>query len=204
MELFLEDIDVSAAGRRLRAHSDPGGEECQPLRSIRRRHRHDAQRRDEAAPDPAQPPQQRLQVHRAGPVALTAGAQADGRMARFAVADTGIGMTPEQLGRAVSGIHPSRCLDHAQIRRYRPWPCHHAALLPDDGRPITVASEPGGAQLHRELARAQRGSRRPMRRSRRATRPASRQTRQCRAARHRRRSHGARPDAPRPEGFRYG
>jgi signal transduction histidine kinase len=48
------------------------------------------------------------------------------------VADTGIGMTPEQMAKL---FHlPGRFLHHPQIRRYRPWPRDQQTLLPDDGR----------------------------------------------------------------------
>ena len=50
------------------------------------------------------------------------------------VADTGIGMTPEQIGAAVPGFHPGGCVDHAQIRRHRSGPGDQPPVLRDDGR----------------------------------------------------------------------
>ena len=52
----------------------------------------------------------------------------------MAVTDTGIGMTPEQVGRSVPGIHAGGRFDHAQVRRYRTRARHQPAFLPDDGR----------------------------------------------------------------------
>ena len=43
-------------------------------------------------------------------------------------------MTPEQTGQALRGLHPGRRLHHTQVRRHRPGPRHHPAVLPDDGR----------------------------------------------------------------------
>ena len=68
---------------------------------------------------------------------------------RFAVHDTGIGMTAEQIATAVPGLHPGRRLDHAQVRRHRPGPGDQPALLRDDGRQIAVESEPGRGSTFR-------------------------------------------------------
>ena len=39
---------------------------------------------------------------------------------RFAIRDTGIGMTPEQMARLFQRLQPGGRLDHAQVRRDRP------------------------------------------------------------------------------------
>ena len=48
--------------------------------------------------------------------------------------DTGIGIPEEQLGQRLRGVPPGRRVDHAQVRRHRPRPRDHPALLRDDGR----------------------------------------------------------------------
>ena len=69
---------------------------------------------------------------------------ADGDAIVFAVTDTGIGMTPEQLGRLFRGVHPGRRVDHAPLRWNRARAGAHPAVLPDDGRRHRPrASEPG-------------------------------------------------------------
>ena len=55
-------------------------------------------------------------------------------MRLLSVSDTGIGMTPEQMGRLFQAVHAGRRLDHAQVRRHRPGPGDQPTLLPDDGR----------------------------------------------------------------------
>ena len=52
----------------------------------------------------------------------------------LAVADTGIGMTPEQMGKLFQEFSQA-FLDHGeQIRRHRPWSRDQPAVLSDDGR----------------------------------------------------------------------
>ena len=52
----------------------------------------------------------------------------------LSVADTGIGMTPEQMGKLFQEFSQA-VLDHGeQIRRHGPWPRDQPALLSDDGR----------------------------------------------------------------------
>ena len=99
--------------------------------------RRDARRRDQGPPDPVQPAEQRQQVHRERhdhprrpPARRVDGAA----WVVFRVTDTGIGMTPEQLGQALPGLHPGRRLHDAQVRRHRPGPGDQPTLLPDDGR----------------------------------------------------------------------
>jgi len=61
--------------------------------------------------------------------------QEDGRdWVTISVADTGIGMTVEQMGRLFHEFSPSRCLHHPQIWQHRPRARDQQALLPDDGR----------------------------------------------------------------------
>ena len=85
----------------------------------------------------------------------------------FGVSDTGIGMTPEQIGAAVPGVHPGRRLDDAALRRHRPRPGDQPALLPDDGRrhhggeragPRAARSPSACPAEVRGVARASRGA----------------------------------------------
>mgnify|MGYP003694784813 CR=1 FL=1 len=70
-----------------------------------------------------------------GEVSLRVKKVVDGRnWVEFAVADTGIGMTPEQQAQAVRGIHPGGFINRAAVRRHRPRPCHHAQARAHDGR----------------------------------------------------------------------
>ena len=70
-----------------------------------------------------------------GEVKLRARKLVDGRgWIELAVADSGIGMTAEQMAQAVSGVHPGRCLDRAALRRHRPRTCHLAQACAHDGR----------------------------------------------------------------------
>jgi hypothetical protein len=52
----------------------------------------------------------------------------------LAVADTGIGMTPEQMGKLFQEFSQASSGTGGKIRRHGPWPRHQPALLPDDGR----------------------------------------------------------------------
>ena len=104
MELYLETFDVRrccqgrvdhdpAAGREERQHA--ARSHCAPDLGV------DARGPDQGAPDPVQPPEQRLQVHRArarsrSTRAATRPTAATGCIS--ACSDTGIGMTPEQIG----------------------------------------------------------------------------------------------------------
>ena len=75
----------------------------------------------------------------------------------FRMSDTGIGMSPEANPEALSGLHPGRCLDHAQVRRHRPGAGPHAPLLSDDGRRRDRAQRAGrGERLHHHAARCRR------------------------------------------------
>ena len=93
-----------------------------------------------------------------GEVTLRVRKVADGRnWIEFAVADTGIGMTPEQQAQAVRGIHPGRFLDRTAVRRDRSRTCHHAQACAHDGWGRDGDERAGqGLGLYRPLAR-QRG-----------------------------------------------
>ena len=73
--------------------------------------------RDAPAPGAAQPPEQRLQVHRErhGHAEDRESRQATVRRYPFSVADTGIGMTPEQLDQALPSFTQA---DASTTRRY--------------------------------------------------------------------------------------
>ena len=61
--------------------------------------------------------------------------QEDGRdWVTIAVADTGIGMTPEQMGKLFQEFSQADASTTRQIRRYRAWAGDQQAVLPDDGR----------------------------------------------------------------------
>ncbi len=65
----------------------------------------------------------------------------------FAVQDTGIGMTPEQMASALPGVRPGRRDDHAPLRRDRPRPRSLPPALPDDGR-RHLGGERAGPRKH--------------------------------------------------------
>ena len=52
----------------------------------------------------------------------------------LAVTDTGIGMTPEQMGKLFQEFSQASSDHGEQIRRHGPWPRDQPALLSDDGR----------------------------------------------------------------------
>ena len=61
--------------------------------------------------------------------------QEDGRdWVTIAVADTGIGMTAEQMGKLFQEFSQADASTTAQIRRHGPWARDQQTLLPDDGR----------------------------------------------------------------------
>ena len=70
-----------------------------------------------------------------GTVTIARAAADDGRdWITIAVTDTGIGMTPEQMGRLFQEFSQATPRPRAQVRRHGPRPRHQPALLPDDGR----------------------------------------------------------------------
>ena len=59
---------------------------------------------------------------------------ADGEQVEFAVADTGIGMSPDQLVKLFQEFSQAELIHHPQIRRNRAWARNQPPLLSDDGR----------------------------------------------------------------------
>ena len=141
MELFLETFALAdlidevqavgrAAGRQERAtrsrvaRSDDLGTMYADLTKLRQM--------------PAQPAQQRLQVHRARARSPRRGARAGPRADRdwlvFSVARHRHRHDARADRPALPGLHPGRRLDHAQVRRHGAGPGDHPAALPHDGR----------------------------------------------------------------------
>ena len=75
---------------------------------------------------------------------------------KFAVRDTGIGLTEEQKAQAVPLLHPGRHLHHPQVRRHRAGAGDQQAPGGDDGRPHLGGKRARRRQhvlLHRGLRR---------------------------------------------------
>ena len=103
MDVFLEDVEIVPLLEEVRALIVPLAEKNGNALEFRladepRQHAH---RPHQAQAKPAQYPQQRQQVHRrtAGSTLVAERFETDRPMVRFAISDTGIGMTEEQLGR---------------------------------------------------------------------------------------------------------
>ena len=102
-------------------------------------------------------------------------ADGDDLLVRFEVKDTGIGIAPEKLARAVRGLRAGRHLHHAQVRRHRPGTGHHPAAGAADGRRGRRGERAGQGSTFWFTARLRRGHgillRCPEPRSRRMPRP---------------------------------
>ena len=71
----------------------------------------------------------------------------------LSVADTGIGMTPEQMGKLFQEFSQASSDHGEQVRRHGPWARDQPALLPDDGRRHHGRERAGqGLGVHRALA----------------------------------------------------
>ena len=161
-----------------------------------------------------QPAEQRRQVHRAGRSHAARSAARSATAATgfdFRVSDTGIGMTPEQLGQLFQRVHQADASHDAQVRRHRPGPGHQpqsfCRMMGGDievderaGQRLDVHRPPAGRSPSRSRAAStpESAGHEPARR-----RPG--RSRRRHGAGHRRRPGGARPDAAassRKEGFR--
>ena len=95
-------------------------------------------RRHAAAPDPAEPAEQRGEVHRARRGRAERERARPRRRTRssctFAVRDTGIGMSEQGMSRLFQTLHPGRLVDDAQVRRHRAGPGDQQAAGRADGR----------------------------------------------------------------------
>ena len=119
----------------------------------------------------------------------------------FRVSDTGIGMSPEQLGAALRGLRPGRRGHHPTLRGNRSRPGAEPAALPDDGRRRHRRERGGAGQhLHHPAAGAGDRARRGAGGGGRAG-PSRRAGHRHRAG-HRRRGGGAGPDAAVPHAGR--
>ena len=86
------------------------------------------------------------------------GMEAGREWVTMAVTDTGIGMTPEQMGKLFQEFVAGRRLDHPQVRRHGARPRDQPALLPDDGRRHHGGERAGqGLDLHHPPAGGSRG-----------------------------------------------
>ena len=162
MELFLENFDVAKM-------IDEVASTIRPLVEKNANTLHigcagfgrDARRPDQGAPGSVQSPVQRCQVHPRRPRHAGRQPPAHGwqRVDRVSHVGHRHRHEPRTNPEALSGLHPGRCLDHAQVRRHRPGAGPHAPLLSDDGRRRDRAQRAGrGQRLHHHAARRRRRS----------------------------------------------
>ena len=105
-----------------------------------------------AAANPAQPVEQCLQVHQRGRGQACGRARwpMDGDWIELAVADTGIGMTPEQQAKLFEEFSQADSHDRAALRRHRSRPRHHPQARAHDGRRRDGGERAGqGIGVHR-------------------------------------------------------
>ena len=114
---------------------------------------------DQGAPGPLQPPEQCVQVHRAGDDLAGRGPGSGRRPGLDGVQRDRHGHRHDARAarQAVRGLHPGRRRHHAPVRRDRPRPGDQPAALPDDGRRHHRRERAGpGQHLHHPAARPRR------------------------------------------------